>query len=215
MKSPKLSRHQISVPLATQVTACHCGPASLQMLLSSIKVNTSQEEVVKAGKIQRRIKKYGMRPDMMATAIRTLAPRHTLWFKQHATLRDIANLIETYHCPIGINWQGLFYGSVREEKEKDPHGEHGHYSVIIDIDPAHKKIAILDPYRSFASGPRIFSYRWFLKRWWDFVMEPNKNTGKPKRFDTQRLLFILTPKNATFPKNLGLEPAEKLYELFS
>lgn len=206
---------QIKIPLVNQKTPSHCGPAVMQMLLSYLKVKTTQDEVVAAGKVQRRIRQYGMRPDMMATALKSLSPKHALWFKQNATMADIATLIEKYKTPVGINWQGLFYHTALEEKLSGSKSDRGHYSIIVGINKKHTQIAILDPYHDHQANPRIFSYRWFYRRWWDYVTEPDKKTGKSKRHDTKRLIFIITPKTAEFPKEMGLLPSRELYDLFA
>lgn len=192
-----------------QKTVAHCGPTVLQMLLASNGVRISQDRIVTAAHIEEYISKYGMRPDMMAKAVEAINPKFTFWFKQPATLRDIEKLLMVHKQPIGVNWQGLFYNTVEEEKRLSKRKDHGHYSIIYGLKDDNSKIVMSDPYHNRTSlEPRIYDYKWFFTRWWDFV-EVNG-----RRIDTKRLLFIITPKTAVYPKEMGMQPAAEIIKLF-
>lgn len=199
-----------------QNTASHCGPATLAMLLAREKCPCTQENIVLAARASKTIKKYGVSPDQLEQAAATLCPQLTFWFKEKTNINDLDDLIHSYHQAVGINWQNLFYDSYAEEKRLDPRGDHGHYSVVIGIDRQKNIISLVDPYFTFKENVRHFSYRWFLKRWWDKAKTPLKNpkTGYNYQVYTKRLSFILTPKNATFPKRLHYQPASNLSQLY-
>lgn len=201
---------KVYLPRVTQETDSHCGPAVIQMLFAHLHRNFTQDEIVTAARVRSRILAHGTRPDHLARATAKLAPDVQFWFKQRATLEDLVTLIKQHHLPVGVNWQGLFYTTEEEQNQKNPHGEHGHYSVVIDIDPQKDTITIMDPYADFSTKPRVFSFQWFEKRWWDVDDEIDKKTGHKDTIKTKRLIFLIAPKTATFPKSLGLQLPNKL-----
>lgn len=154
-----------------------------------------------------------MRPDQLAKVTKKLAPNYQFWFKQMATVTDLDKLIHEYRIPIGVNWQGLFYDTLKEEKIHNPDGDHGHYSIIIDIDAKKDKIVISDPYYEYCDYPRIFSYKWFKTRWHDEDHFVDKTTKLKTILSTKRFIFIIVPKKASFPKKLGFQLPDKLASL--
>ena len=118
-----------------------------------------------------------------------------------------------YHTPVVINWQGLFYDTVEEEDQFNPDGEHGHYSLVVDIDIENDSITTSDPFPEYNAKPRVFSLRWFLTRWWDVDHMHDPKVGVLKSFHTTHFLFIVAPKSATFPKKLGMQLQSELIEL--
>ncbi len=201
----------IHLPQVKQETDSHCGPAVIQMLLAYVGKKVTQEDVVSAARIKGRLKVHGARPDQLARAVEILAPDLQFWFKQHATSADLDTLTHEYRWPVGINWQGLFYDTLEEEKKEDPEGDHGHYSVVIDVNKKNKTVTIADTYEEYYSKePRTFALQWFHKRWWDVDHIKDKKTGKMDSIATKKLIFIITHKDADFPKKLGMQPPEKL-----
>lgn len=195
-----------------QISESHCGPATLQMLLWGQKHRFSQAKITQAAQANSTVGRYGVRPDQLAKAIAHLTPNLCLWSKQQASFDDLDRLLHHYHQPVGVNWQNLFYPTLAEELEDDPYGDHGHYAVIVDLDHPRGQIDILDPFPNFGSRPRSFAYNWFKTRWWDRTSTSVRNrlTGRLYWIYTHNLIFILAPKTARFPRQLGMLPAPPL-----
>ena len=204
---------KVKVDLNAQKTDSHCGPAVVQGLLSFFDISVSQDEVVEAAKVKSRLKKHGMRPDQIYKAVKFLAPNLSFWFKQNANSRDLDLLINKYELPVVVNWQGLFYDTVKEEKLGNPDGDRGHYSIAVDFKSNRDQITIADPYSDYVNIPRVFSYRWFKKRWWDVDHISDRKTKKINSIYTKKLILVLAPKDLVLPENLHLESAKKLFTL--
>lgn len=200
----------IQLPSVTQQTDSHCGPAVIQLLLAFVGREFTQDEIVTAARARARLMRYGTRPDHLARAVAVLAPDMQFWFKENASIEDLNTLIKKHHWPVGVNWQGLFYDTLEEEQEKNPDDDHGHYSVAININPANDKITIADPYSEYAGKPRVFSLQWFVERWWDTEFLEKKYAHHQKPYKFRRLIFLVAPKDATFPQELGMELPDKL-----
>jgi hypothetical protein len=97
-----------------------------------------------------------------------------------------------------VNWQGLFYDTPEEEPSY-PSADKGHYSVVVDVNVEKDLITLIDPYPDFSGNPRTFSLQWFAERWWDVGDHLDSSSGKITKFLTNKLLFLITPKNETFP----------------
>lgn len=201
---------RLSLPPVTQLTDSHCGPAVIQALLGHVDILVSQDDVVDAARAKSRLKKHGTRPDQLARAVRRLAPDITFWVKQHTSKHDLETLLHEQRWPVVVNWQGLFYGTVEEEKLKHPYGNRGHYSIVLGINVEKDKIIIMDPYREFSTQPREFSLKWFEKRWHDEDCEKDPETGLEIKVKTKRMMFLLAPKDVTFPKELHMEEQQIL-----
>jgi hypothetical protein len=162
-----------------QLSSSHCGPASLQILLSHFGITAHQEEIVEAGGVRETIVKRGMSVAQLARAVRNIDPRMSLWVKRESTLSDLVKMVREYNYPVAINWQGVFeQGGEYESVDEDDNGEddgtlgdQGHYSVIIDVDTANNYIRIVDPYGHYAGKDRFFMIQEFLGRWWDDRMD--------------------------------------------
>jgi ABC-type bacteriocin/lantibiotic exporter with double-glycine peptidase domain len=200
----------IHLPRVTQQTDSHCGPAVLELLLGYVGQSFTQDQIVRAAGIARRIKKNGTRPNQLAQATAKLAPALQFWFKPRTSVSDLVELIKTHHQPVGVNWQGLFYDTPEEEAANAPDGDYGHYSVVVGIDPAHDRITIVDTYPGYSARPREFSLRWFESRWWDLARDVDVKTGQDESVRTKRLSFIITTKTAEFPRELGMLLPSKL-----
>lgn len=213
MKTSKNLKKTIKLQPVVQQTDSHCGPATLQILFAFLNKSITQDQVVEAARVKSRLTKHGMRPDQLARAVAILAPDLQFWFKEHTTSRELATLIHEYQWPVAVNWQGLFYDTVEEEKQKNPHGEHGHYSIVTDINVDEDKIVIMDPYSEYYSKPRQFSLTWFKKRWWDVDHEVNRKTGQKNSIKTQKLIFIVAPKDTEFLHKLKMQLPDQLARL--
>ncbi|MBW7944586.1 C39 family peptidase [Patescibacteria group bacterium] len=203
------STQLIQLPVVMQQTESHCGPAVLEMLLAYLHEQVSQDQIVEAARVRRRIAKHGARPAHLARAVRELAPQYQFWMKEHTTKGDLETIVRKHHWPVAINWQGLFYNSIEEEKKKRRNrkktdADRGHYSVVVGVSRARNKIVIADPYGEYSKQPRQFSLGWFERRWWDADCEKNPETGQEDEIKTHRLIFIVVPKDETFPEELGM-----------
>ncbi|HEX8923371.1 MAG TPA: cysteine peptidase family C39 domain-containing protein, partial [Patescibacteria group bacterium] len=157
----------ISLKRFPQISESHCGPAVLQMLLNYQGVSVSQQEITKSSKVTRTIKEKGIRPDQLSNAVRKLAPGFKMYYKDHGSLRDVASIINDYHLPVAVEWQGLFGLKIDPKSYKPVEINDGHYSIIIKTDNTSKEVTLLDPYKDFIDEDRVFTFDQFNKRWWD------------------------------------------------
>ncbi len=190
------------IPRFTQISESHCGPAVIQMLLSNLGIEASQEAIAEAGGVADLIELNGMRVDQLANAVCRLVPEVDFWWKEHATLEDLAGLIQRYHYPVGVEWQGLFEDN---ESEETGDSDYGHYSVVVHLDRRKRELIIADPYKDFISQDRIFSFEQFDRRWWDTNEVIDPQTGLAQIVRDDHLLFILAPRLARFPQKLDLK----------
>jgi len=204
-----ISRPTVDLPAITQQTESHCGPAVLQMAFQFLGKQFTQDDVAGAAQVKKRIMKHGTRPDHLIKAVKKLTPEFQFWFKHPGSIEDLAVLIHKYHWPVIVNWQGLFYDTLEEEMVYNPDGEHGHYSVVVDVDLNNDKIIISDPYPDFAKHYRTFSLKWFETRWWDVDHVEGKKTKKTVPHYTNKLLFIITSADEEFPSEIGMLPPEQ------
>jgi len=189
-----------------QQTDAHCGPAVVQALLAFYQIDVSQDDVVNAARVKSTIMKKGMVISQIAKAVKKLAPNLNLWFKENTSETDLKTLINTFHLPVVINWQGLFYRTQEEERLHDTGADKGHFSIVTDIDVDDDLIVIDDPYSEFYENNRLFSYKWIESRWWDTDAFFDKKTKQSTVVRTERLVFVLTPKDLVLPSDLMLLP---------
>jgi hypothetical protein len=195
-----------------QISESHCGPAVIQMLLSNLGVEVTQEAVAKAGGAQDLIELNGMRVDQMALAVRSLAPQTRFWYKDHSKLSDLVKLVTKYRVPVGVEWQGLFEDDEEEVDNETEDTDYGHYSVVTYANRRKKELIIVDPYKSYIAQDRIFSFEDFEDRWWDFNEVTDPSTGRTRLVEDYHMLFIVTPEDMLFPVELGMK---KDFELAS
>jgi hypothetical protein len=182
------------LPHITQLNDSLCGPAVCQLMLSTLNRSFTQDQIVAAARIEERIMEFGITPAEMALATNQLAPDLKMWFKQPSNWTDLDFLTHRYQWPVGIDWQGLFYDTEEEQEKNNPGADHGHYSVVTDIDLRAKTITLYDPYPEYSVKPRVFPLQWFEKRWWD----TNEDIY------TRKMIFLMTSKSAQWPKQLGM-----------
>ena len=186
-----------------QISEAHCGPAVIQMLLGHLGIFVTQEEVAEAGEVIDRIEIHGMRVDQLALAVQRLTPTTQFWFKKNAKFEELVELITVHKYPVGVEWQGVF--TTEEDEDEDEEDDYGHYSVISHIDLEKKELIIVDPYKDFVSQDRIFSIDTFIDRWWDTNEVIDPRTGKAKLVEDYHMMFIVTPKEVTFPQKLRMK----------
>lgn len=181
----------------TQVTDSHCGPAVLAMLLSYLDIHVGQGEIAAAAEVEHKLEEHGMNIQEMKKAIQIIAPEATFWYKDKSTKEELDYLLHTKRYPVGVEWQGIFY----EYSDEDD----GHYSIVVDIDIENDQIFIADPFEPFSGGDREFKLHKFLKRWWDVNEIINPATGNVTHLPDDQMMFIITPKEETFPIELGMK----------
>jgi hypothetical protein len=195
----------IWIPKVKQITDAHCGPAVIEMLLAYLGISVSQKALVQTVNAESMIDEYGMRVEQLAEAVSHLFPQVNFLFKNNATLGDLKELVLTYNYPVGVEWQGIF--DLDDEEESDDQGDDdpGHYSVVTNVDENSKTIVLADPYKSYSLGYRMIPIYVFLNRWWDTNIAIDEVNKEEKTIKDYHMIFLITPNNVIFPKNLKLE----------
>lgn len=182
-----------------QITENHCGPAVTQMLLENIGVNASQEEITEAAGATHTIETHGTRVDQLAKAVQALAPIAKLWYREKASVEDLAYVLDECKYPVGVEWQGLFEDMDNNDED------YGHYSIIAHIDKIKDEIIVVDPYKDFVDQSRIVKMSTFLNRWWDFNEVKDLETGEKEFKKDEQLFFVVVPLSVSFPVELGMQ----------
>ena len=186
----------------TQISESHCGPAVIQMQLQNLDIEVTQQAVADAGGASDLIDQLGMRVDQLDRAVRKLAPQTCFWYKDHFLVEELVQLVTDYDTPVGVEWQGLFEDTLEDESQD---GDYGHYSVVIMADSKSRKLVIVDPYKDYRSQDRIFTFDFFITRWWDVNNSPDPLTGADHFVEDRQMAFIITPEEVTFPRLLGMK----------
>jgi len=180
-----------------QVSSSHCGPATLAMLFSFVGQPVSQRRIVGCLRAEAKIKTRGLTVKDLARATRILGKKELVfWKKTGARMADLAAITGRYHYPVGVEWQGVFY----EDEDEDS----GHYGVVTKVDIKKGYLFIADPYRRFAGVDRKFRIGDFDKRWWDANEITIPGTRRKNLVYDKRMMFVVAPKKATFPKKFGM-----------
>jgi hypothetical protein len=197
-----------------QISESHCGPAVIQMLLANLDIEVTQEAIAEAAGAAELIELNGTRIDQLAQAVSVLAPQTQFWYKEKASLEDLMAIVNDHHYPVGVEWQGLFEEEDDEDDEEDDENsddtetgddDYGHYSIVTYADVEKRQLIIADPYKDFISQARIFSFKEFDERWFDYNEVTNPRTGRKKLVKDDHMLFIITPRRETFPVELGMK----------
>jgi len=186
----------------TQISESHCGPAVIQMLLHNLGIEVTQEEVVVAGGASDVIEQLGMRVDQLNQAVRHLAPQTCFWYKDHSTIEALVQIVNDYDYLVGIEWQGVFEDTLEDETEES---DYGHYSVVTMADSKTRKLVIVDPYKDFRSQDRVFTFEFFMSRWWDTNDVPDPLGGTNRLIEDRQMMFVITPEEVAFPSLLGMK----------
>ena len=186
----------------TQIGESHCGPAVIQMLLHNLEIEVTQEAVAETGGASDLIEQQGMRVEQLNLAVHQLAPQTSFWFKDHSMIEELIRIVDDFDYPVGIEWQGLFEDTLEYETQD---GDYGHYSVVAMADSKSRKLAIVDPYKDFRSQDRIFTFEFFMPRWWDTNDFPDLPTGKDRLVEDRQMMFMITREEMAFPRLLGMK----------
>lgn len=186
----------------TQITDYHCGPAVIEMLLSNLGIEKTQEEITIAADAKNSIEENGVTVEQMAKAVEKLSPEVILYYKEYGSVSEIEVLLREYGLPVGVEWQGLFYD---DEKEEEKGLDYGHYSVVTHVDYKRKALIIVDPFRDFANSDRIISIYKFMNRWYDTNEFKDPLNDDPIFMRDERLLFVISPLNPKMRGKLGLK----------
>lgn len=130
-------------------------------------------------------------------------PQFQFWFKFNATISDLSTLVNQYHTPVGVEWQGVFDypdDEVSEDEDDDP----GHLAIITAVNTTQNYLLIADPDQHYAGTDRRFSILQFVRRWWDINEVVDPVTNRHQEVDDYQGLYIITPKSERFPEQLGL-----------
>lgn len=179
-----------------QRTSAHCGPAVLQMLLSFLDISIDQDVFVEVTGVAHKLMSHGMTVAELGEAIKRVVPQVQFWYKRKASFEDISTIVTIYKHPVGVEWQGIF-GRFGDEDD-------GHYGVVTAINLIAETITIADPFWKFIKKDRKFTLAKFSTRWWDLNEVVSRKTGRLRHVKDERMLFIITSKEARFPKTLGL-----------
>lgn len=176
----------------SQASASHCGPAVLASLYSFLGVKISQRSIVVSLRAQNKIKSLGLNMHDMERASKIIGKSaFSFWRKTNAKISDLDLAVNKYKCPVGVEWQGVFY----EDEDED----NGHFSIITKIDKKRDFLRIADPYYKYAGVDRKFKIKEFEIRWWD------ENIIKGRNLHDKRVMFVITPKSDSWPKKLGMK----------
>lgn len=181
-----------------------CGPAVLQMMLSFVGIKVTQIGIIKSLRAQKKIRLYGLNIGDLARAVRIAGKgRVFFWKKEKASIQDMIRIIEKFNFPVGVEWQGEFYENTDEDN--------GHYGVVTKVDRKGDYIRIADPYFNnyfhYEDVDRKFSLRVFFKKWWDENDVKVSGGSKTRKVKDIKMMFVITPKGASWPKKLGMKRA--------
>ncbi len=203
-----------------QISESHCGPAVIQMLLGNLGIEVSQEAVAEAGEATHPIEINGMRIDQLARAVRRLAPQVLFYYKDHASIGDLVRMVNDYHYPVGVEWQGVFEDATDQPSteiktveveqailltdSESEDNDFGHYSLVVRADRRKRQLIIADPYKDYFSQARIFGFDDFDRRWYDYNEIPDPISGKPMLVEDDHYLFVVVWRNVLFPLRMGM-----------
>lgn len=197
-------KRYFNIKRSTQITDSHCGPAVIQMLLSNVGIEVSQEAVTRAAGALTTVEKQGTRVDQLAQAVRRIAPQMQFWYKDTASIDDLRVVLRKFEFPVGVEWQGIF--GQRESGRLDTDG---HYSLVTHIDETRRYVTMVDPYEDFVLKDRQVSIPRFVRLWWDTNTYSNRVTKQTKVVKDSRLFFVITPKEIVFPEKMKMKKGEE------
>jgi hypothetical protein len=177
-----------------QIDVNSCGPAVLVALYSNFGVKTSQKHIIASLRAQNKIKILGLNVKDLARASKIIGKgAFSFWTKANGKISDLDLIVNKYKSPVGVEWQGVFY----ENEDED----NGHYAIITKVDKKTGLLRISDPFGEFSGVDRKFKIKEFVSRWWD------ENTIKGRTLVDNHVMFVITEKDASWPKKLGMKRA--------
>jgi len=183
-----------------QIDVYSCGPAVLSALFSFLGIRVSQKKVIASLRAQNKIKSIGLNVNDLARAVGTTGRgKFVFWKKTGGRISDLATIIDKYKFPVGVEWQGVFY----EDEDED----NGHYGIVTEVDKSAGYLRMADSYSKFAGVDRRFRIKDFEKRWWDQNEVRTSGTSKKRVITDHKMMFVITPKSASWPKKLGMKKA--------
>lgn len=191
-----------SLPRIKQLSSYSCGPATLEMLLSFAGVYVNQTKIIHAVTATNKLKNQGMTIEELAIATTLVAPGLNFWFKRYSTMEELFSLVNEFHRPVGVEWQGVFEDDEEEEEGEDE--DPGHYSVVTGLNKKENRVTLADPYKTYAGKDRHFTLLEFERRWWDINEVLDPRTQKTRQVDDYHALFIVLPKKEIFPEKMGM-----------
>lgn len=179
------------MPRIAQIKSSYCGPAVVQMLLGNLGYKSDQKELADVAD-----EEEGTTIFDLLKAVKTLYPQTKFWYKDNSTIEDLKELVEEKNVPVGVEWQGIF--------GKYSDNDDSHYSIVTHIEDWDSSIHIADPYHRFPREDRIFRLNNFEERWWDYNNFKDPITNRWKSIKDYHMMFIITDKDETFPRRLGM-----------
>jgi len=180
-----------------QINSYYCGPASLQMLLSTFDIAVDQQQIVDSLGINSKMPTDGITLQEMGQFIKKSYPQLQFWYKFNSSVTELSQLVNQFHFPVGVEWQGIF-DYPDEEAFDDEDDDPGHIAIVTSINTGQNFISIADPDAHYAGTDRRFSILQFERRWWDI------NEINHQEIDDYHGLFLITPNNFSFPDYLQL-----------
>ena len=203
-----------------QTLSGFCGPAFLQHFINIYGYEVTQESIAQTISSIDAVINKGSTPEELGIALNNMFPDLVLWLKYNALWQDVKTLTDKYsenvNHGVALDIQGfcidqdmLIPGSLeflklvtginqsetivldRQELIKVTYQEdNGHYIVVTKIFD-NGQVRFLDPSFTY---PRYIHQKYILMRWWDVDTDIYKQP-----------LMIVTKKEDTYPKNLGME----------
>lgn len=187
-----------SMKRVAQINDYFCGPAVLRMLLSFWGVRVLQKEIVERCNFDvRKIENEGLNLLEMNRAVEKMAPQMQFWSKQNSEMEDVDKLVNQFHIPVGVEWQGAF------EEYTVPGEEGGHFSVFTAISLEDNKLKIADPFSPFYEEDRVFTINHFERIWWDNNYIEESDGRRYSELD-RKVMFVIIPKEEDFPEKMGM-----------
>lgn len=193
-----------AMPRIAQVNPFYCGPAVMEMLLKYQGIHhLNQNDLANLSGLNDQIFDIGMTLSEMAGTVNDQVLPVQFWFKTDSNLKELATLIDFYHLPVGVEWQGVFdYDD--DEIDEDGDDDPGHYSIVTHCSTYDNQIFIADPDHHYAGSDRQFSVMQFERRWWDINTVRDRATGLAEEIEDYHALYVIVPRSETFPMELGM-----------
>jgi hypothetical protein len=181
-----------------QIDVYSCGPAVVSALFTFLGIKVSQKRVIASLRAQNKIRSVGLNVKDLARATSAVSNGNfVFWKKQGGRISEVATIIDKYKFPVGVEWQGVFY----EDEDED----NGHYGIITEVDKSVGYLRMADSFSKFAGVDRRFRIKDFEKRWWDQNEVRVEGTSRKRTITDKKMLFVITPKNASWPGKLGMK----------